>query len=450
MRKNLRTSSLLYVVVGGATAFSTVVHGGAFQVTEFSAEYQGYRNAGIAANASTAATVFTNPAGMTLLPGSQLATSFHVIVPTFDFSNEDSTNALGGAVTGQGDEDGGKVGLVPNVYLTQQVNDRWAVGLGINAPYGLLTDYNNDWIGRYHAVRSELISVNFNPAVAVKLTDQLSFGFGVNAIYLDVTLTNALDFGALAFLGGAPGVTPSTRAFDGEQKLVGDDLAYGWNMGLLYEASPSTRFGIAFRSDIDATIAGEARIRGNPRLAAVDPRFGSRQRDANVDFTVPGTFTVGAFHQVTDKWDIMAGVTWTHWSTFKEIRVKFDDGGPDAVQPENYDNAVRWSVGTQYRFDKHWTVRAGFEYDESPVDNDDRTPRIPDQDRYWLAVGVGYNLSDSFSFDLAYSHIFVPDFSIDDTEVNTGSLAGAPVGNTLAGDYEADANIFSAQITWKF
>lgn len=440
----------LYVAIGGIIPFSPLVHGGAFQVTEFSAEYQGYRNAGAAATASTAATVFVNPAGMTLLPGSQLDAAFHAIVPTFDFKNDDSTNAVGGAVSGQADEGGGKVGLIPNLYFTQQINDRWAVGLGINTPYGLLTDYNDDWIGRYHAIRSELISVNVNPAVAVKVTDKLSFGFGVNAVYLDVTLTNALDFGALAFLAGAPGVTPSTRAFDGKQKLVGDDLAYGWNMGLLYESSPRTRFGVAFRSDIDTTIVGEARIQGNPTLAAVDPAFGSRQRDANVDFIVPGTVTFGAFHQVTDNWDIMAGLTWTHWSTFDEIRVEFDDGGPDAVQPEEYHNAVRWSVGTQYRFDKHWTVRAGFEYDESPVDNNDRTPRIPDQDRYWLAVGVGYNLSDSFSFDLAYSHIFVPDFSIDDTEVTTGSLAGVPVGSTLSGNYEADANIFSAQATWRF
>lgn len=450
MRKKTLVQTLLLAGLIETIPFAPLAHGGGFQITEICAQCQGVRNAGAAASAETASVVFFNPAGMTRLQGSQVDANVHLIVPTFEFEDAGSTNAIGGAPQGNRDEDGGRSAVVPTFFYTQEIDERWSVGLGTFTPYGLLTEYNNDWIGRYNAIRSELVSLNFNPAVAFKVNDKFSIGVGLNAIYVDVTLTNALDFGTLAFLAGVPGVTPSTRLFDGRQKLVGDDWGYGWNMGLLYEFSPRTRFGLAFRSDINTTLRGEVRVRGNERLAAINPAFGSRQRDAKADFTVPGTFSFGVFHEVTERWAVMAGATWTHWSTFDEIRVEFDDGGADAVQPENYDNAMRWAIGTQYKLDEHWTLRAGFEYDESPVDNSDRTPRIPDQDRYWLAFGVGYNYSESFQFDFAYTHIFVPDYSIDDTEVTTGALAGVPVGSTLEGDYEAAADIFSLQVTWRF
>lgn len=450
MRKTSLAQSLLLLGTIETLTLAPLAHGGGFQISEICAQCQGVRNAGAAASAETASVVFFNPAGMTRLQGGQVDANIHLIVPTFEFKDEGSTNAIGGAPSGNRDEDGSRSAVVPTFFYTQQIDERWSVGLGLSAPYGLLTEYNNDWIGRYNAIRSELVSLNFNPAVAFKVNDKFSIGFGLNAIYVDATLTNALDFGTLAFLAGVPGVTPSTRIFDGRQKLVGDDWGYGWNFGLLYEFTPRTRLGLAFRSDIDTTLRGEVRIRGNERLAAINPAFGSSQRDAKVDFTVPGTFTVGVFHEVTERWAVMAGATWTHWNTFDRIRVEFADGGPDAIQPENYHNAVRWAIGTHYKLDDKWVLRAGFEFDESPVDNNDRTPRIPDQDRYWLAFGVGYNLSDSFQFDFAYARIFVPDYSINDTEVTTGALAGVPVGNTLEGDYEGDADIFSLQVTWKF
>ena len=446
---SISRSTWLIVAVGALTVSSQATAGG-FQITEICAKCQGLRNAGAVATTSTASTVFFNPAGMTRLSGSHLEANLHVIIPKFKFDDENSTNAIGGVPIGKDNDDGGETAYVPSLFFTQEINERWAFGIGVNGPYGLLTEYSDNWIGRYNAVKSELISVNINPSIAYQLDEKFSIGFGFNAIYVDVELTNALDFGTLAFLAGVPGVTPSTPAFDGSQKLTGNDWGFGWNVGILYEHSPRTRFGIAFRPDIDTTLKGDSKIKGNDRLAQIDPAFGSRTLNAKADFTVPGTITFGFHHELTDRWAVMASAIWTHWSTFDELRVRLEEGLPDSVQPENWDNSMRWAIGTRYQLNDRWTLRAGFEFDESPVDNRDRTPRIPDQDRYWFAFGAGYELSDAFSFDFAYTYIYIPDYSIKDTEVTTGAAAGVPVGNTLDGQYEGNANIVSAQVTWKF
>jgi long-chain fatty acid transport protein len=148
----------------------------------------------------------------------------------------------------------------------------------------------------------------------------------------------------------------------------------------------------------------------------------------------------------------MADVTWTDWSAFDELRLEFDDGSADAVQPEEWDDAYRFSLGASYRYNDAWTLRAGVAYDQSPVPGADRrTPRIPDDSRTWVTVGASYRLSEAFSFDVAYAHIFIGEVPIRDTEVTTGALAnGAPVGSTLDGEFDASVDILSAQIQWKF
>jgi len=434
-----------------ALAYAGTAHAGGFQITEISGQYQGMRNAGAAARADAAATVYFNPAGMMRLPGNQFDASVHVIAPEFQFKNQDSSNAIGGEPVGDPNEDGGATGVVPTLFFSRAITDRFAAGLGINGPYGLLTEYDDDWIGRYNAVKSELITININPSLAYRINDHFSVGAGVNALWAEAELTNALDFGTLAFLGGVPGVQPSNPLFDGFQRLKGDDWGLGWNAGILFEADARTRFGIAYRSDIDVTLKGNARLRGNNLLAPFNPAFDDQRLNAEVDLTLPATLTLGAYRDVTDKLAVMIGAIWTNWSKFDEIRVQFEDPTrADSVQPENWRDSWRYALGLRYRLNDRWTLRAGAEFDDSPVRDEDRTPRIPDADRKWLVLGAGYRLSEAFSIDFAYTHIFVSDFDIDDTEVTTGAASGLPVGNTLNGEYQASADIFSLQVSWRF
>ena len=428
--------------------YAGAAQSGGFQVTELSPRLQGQRNAGAAASADTAATIHVNPAGLTYLPGQQAEIAAHVIIPKFDFDDSGSTNGIGGQPIGDTHEDGGEIAFVPNLYYSYQLSEQLTFGFGITAPYGLVTEYDKDWIGRYNAVKSDLLTLDFNPVLAYKINDQLSVGAGVSIQYIDVQLTNALDFGTIGFLLGAPGITPSTPAFDGFNDLKGDDISFGFNLGILYELSPVTRVGLAYRSEIEHTLDGDADITIPDAITALTGQASAR-RGAKADATMPATATIGIYHQFSPQWAVLSGATWTDWSTFDELRIEFEDGGPDAVQPENWEDSWRVSVGVNYFYSPEWTLRAGVEFDETPVKNE-LTPRVPDEDRYWFAFGASYRHSDNLTFDFAYTFLYVPDYSIEDTEVTTAGLTGLPVGNTLDGEYEANAHILSAQLQWKF
>jgi len=430
--------------------YASHVQAGGFQITELCALCQGVRNAGQAAAADNGATVYFNPAGLTYRKGRNAEASLHAIFGKFKFNDKGSTNAIGGQPVGKRNNDGAEPAFIPNFYYTQELNEQLTFGVGLTTPYGLITEYDDDWIGRYHGIKSELATINLNPSLGFKINEQLSVGGGVMIQYADAELTSAIDFGAIGFLLGIPGVTPSTPAFDGFNQLTGDDWGLGWNLGVLYELQPGTRLGISYRSGVDHTLEGKAKITVPGSISAVVPGLNSAKVGASVDFTSPAILMLGAYHEIDERWTIMAGAWWTEWSDFEEIRIQFEDGRPDAVQPENWHNSWRYQLGVSYKYSPEWTFRAGLEYDETPVDREDLTPRVPDADRKWLTFGASYNYSPSFSFDFAYTHIFISDYEIDDTEVTTGASSGVPIGNTLNGTYEADANIISAGLRWRF
>jgi long-chain fatty acid transport protein len=135
-------------------------------------------------------------------------------------------------------------------------------------------------------------------------------------------------------------------------------------------------------------------------------------------------------------------LSWTHWKRFKELRVRFNNGAPDQVTPENWDDTYKIAVGASYRLNEAWMLRAGLAFDQSPVPDEFRTPRIPDADRTWLSFGANWKVSKAGSLDLGYAHILVKDSSISHPN-NTGG--------TLIGDYKKSAvDILSVQYNHRF
>ena len=182
-----------------ASTLSSMSYAAGFAIIEQSVTGLGRAFAGSAAVADDASTIFFNPAGLSYLSHSEFATGLNFIKPESDFSNEGSTlpSTLGGtAITGNGDN-GGKLGIVPNLYYAHRLNDRMVAGIGVSAPFGLVTEYDDNWVGRYHAVKSDLKTVNINPSFAFQTTEKLSLGFGINLQYADLELTQAVDFGAV-------------------------------------------------------------------------------------------------------------------------------------------------------------------------------------------------------------------------------------------------------------
>lgn len=434
-----------------------------FAIIEHSATGMGNAFAGGSAIAEDASTVFFNPAGMIRLEGTQIVNAFHVIDPSADYDDDGSTlnPALGGGPLLGSNDDGGKTGYVPNFYISHRLNESWALGLGINAPFGLATKYDDDWVGRYGAIKSELMTINVNPSFAYRLNEMWTFGMGINIQYIDVTLSNALDSSAICLpsFGGATcsafGTSGLTSVgdvtLDGKQELTGDDISVGWNFGFLIEPRDDLRFGVAYRSQIRHKLDGKVKFTYSEELADMVSTpypggFGGTglftNQDATARVDLPETVSVSAVHDLTDEWTIMGDVTWTGWRSFDELVVNFEGGQPQSTLPEDWEDSYRYSIGARYQPSKLWTLRTGVAYDETPIKGrKERTARIPGNDRTWLSFGAGYRLSDQSKIDIGYTHLFVDDTKIDNVDA---------FGHTLKGEYEADVNIYSVQFTYNF
>lgn len=433
--------------IGSAVAclFFGQAHASGFALIENGAAGQGNAYAGGAAHTKDASAVFFNPAGMMRLEKDQLAVAGHFIKPNSSFTNNGSSNAAsagGGAILGAND-DGGFNALVPNLFWVRSLDESSKFGFSVGSPFGLATKYDDDWVGRYHAVTSDLKVINFNPSLAIQASSDMSIGFGIDIMVADVTLSQAIDFAAL--LGQTPG------SGDGFAELTGDnfsDPAYGFNFGFQYQLSPQTIIGASYRSEVDIEVDGEAdfQVPNSAALLVATGRFVDTGLNAGI--TLPASLSLSVSRQA-NKFTYLADVTWTGWSSFDELRIKFDNASqPDAVTTFGWQDTLRYSLGFDYQYSTNVILRSGIAYDETPVPSAQRrTPRLPGNDRTWLSFGMSYVLDENLSLDVGYSHLFIEDTEVDN-ELESSSSTN--VHATLAGTYEASVDIISVQLNWNY
>lgn len=417
------------LLAAGLLAGRTAEAGGV-QIQENGARQLGNANAGGSAAVEDASTVWWNPAGLAHLQRPELVASGHVILPDAEFTDLGTTNAAGlprGGTAGVADD-----GIfVPNLFAGMRLNRSWAIGLGINAPFGLRTDYDETWVGRYEATESELRVININPSVAFRPNRQWSFGAGVNVQYVEATLANAVDFGAALAQPGAA---------DGLLSLEGDGWTLGFNVGVLWEPCCGTRFGLTYRSQTTADLEGDAEftVPANAAPVLAGGRFVNTGIKTSV--TLPDVVSLSAYHQLTPRWAVMGDVTWTNWSTFDEVVIEFDNPvEPDQRLEFDWEDAWRFSFGVTWKPNRRWTLRGGVAFDQSPIPDRTRTPRIPGNDRIWLALGAGYRFNRCFALDVAWAHIFVEDGDVDQSDPSRGRLLGR---------FESQVDVFAVQVTW--
>lgn len=402
-----------------------------FALIEQSASGMGNAYAGGGAVAEDASTIFFNPAGMTYIEGTQIVGALHLIKPNADFNPEGASSGLLRPRGGNGGN-AGDLAFVPNFYYKRDLTDTVKFGLGVNAPFGLKTEYDKSWIGRFHAIKSEVKTVNINPAIAFKVNDQLSLGAGISAMWIQAELTSAVNF-----LNPAPLVSFG----EGTSKVKGDDWGFGFNLGAIYQATADTRLSVAYRSKVEQHLDGKVKFN---RPAGLPAPFVAATPNGGVkaDVTLPENFSVSAFTRLNDTWDLMGDVTWTRWSQFKELAVYRDNGSLLTATPENWENTLRYSIGTNYRYSDAIKLRAGLAYDEEAISDQYRTARIPGNDRKWLALGANWKITPNSAFDVGYAHLFISDASIDD---NLGVAKGR-----IKGDYDGSVDILSLQYTHNF
>ena len=389
-------------------AFSGATSAAGFQLWEQNASGIATSYAGSAAVADNASTIYFNPAGMTRLPGIQLSAGVVGVRPSFKFSNEGSSGLLG---TGGNGGDAGGWSAVPNAYLSWQVAPDWFIGLGISSPFGLATEYDNNWIGGYQAIKSEITTVNYNPSLAWKVNDKVSLGLGLSYQTIDAEMTN---------------MTPV-----GLYRLKGDDGAWGWNAGALFTLSPAMRVGVSYRSTMSYTLDGDRTLGAAPSTSA------------SADLKLPDTVILSVWQQVSDRWEAMGDLSFTRWNTLDKLNVRSVTG--TETESFNYDNSWRIAWGAAYKASDAWKVKFGIAYDRTPTSDDNRTARTPDNDRLWFSFGGQWNGGVYGRIDAGYAYLYMKDPSINQTRTFT-TPAGAPVGiSNLRGSYNDSAHVLGIQ-----
>lgn len=450
----MRLNKKMFAVSVLTTLMTSNINAAGFSISENSASGMGSAFAGASAIAEDASTTYFNPAGLSKLDGNQMVVAGHYISPSSSFTNNGSTlnPSLGGGTLLGANDDPGVSAFIPNFYYANQLNDKWTFGLGMTAPFGQSTEYSDTWVGRYHATKSEITTLNINPSASFKVSDKLAVGFGVSVQYIEATLGNQIDSRAVCLAAGggagcaAEGLgTLGDVTTDSSVSLTGDDWSFGWNVGLLYDINDKSRLGFAYRSNVEHSIKGSADFTRSAGLNAV---LGASTAFADASIStginLPETLSLSLYQTFDTKWAMLADVTWTKWSRFDKLVVDYDSAQPTTTIPENWENSLRYSLGVNYQADSKWIYRAGLALDETPIATaEDRTARLPDEDRIWLSLGFGYKMSNTSSVDVGYTHIFFDDIAIN----NSGTSS---FGHTLTGTYDASADIFSAQFNWKF
>jgi long-chain fatty acid transport protein len=348
-----------------------------------------------------------------------------VLLTSGRFSNNGSVAGAGKPLNGDGG-DYGDLAFLPNFYYAKAISPKIHLGLGVNAPFGLKTEYDANWLGRFQSIKSDLKTMNINPSIAVKVNDVLSLGMGISAMYVSTTLTRAVNFGA---------------AGEGTTSVKGDDWGFGFNLGAIFQITPDTRLGVSYRSKISETLAGTAKFSRPAGVSATLVPDGGITASLNL----PENVSLSAFSKVGDQWDMLADVTWTRWSRFKELRIVRDNGALFSSTPENWEDTLRYSLGTNYRYNENLKLRAGVAFDQEAIKDEFRTARIPGTDRTWLSVGAQYKFAENTTLDMAYTHLFLSAASIDDNQNSNGRINGR-----IKGAFAGEVNILSVQYTHNF
>jgi long-chain fatty acid transport protein len=416
-----------------------------FAINEYSTRDLGLANAGRATQRGDAAGAWGNPALIAALRRGSVTGSLSGILGASRFRDAGSHDALGRSL---GFDTSGFLedAMVPGLQVAWPINDRMAVGLAVTVPFGLATEYESNWPGRYQALKSSLRTADINPSFSWQITDSFSVGVGVSAQYAKATLNSMIDFGAVCLARLPTSTCASQRllpqAADGFTEIEGDSWEWGWNVGAAWSPAPDWTIGLTYRSGIDHTLEGDAKFIV-PSTAAILTSTGAfTDTPGSAELNLPDSAELGVRWQATPQITLYGAAQWKKWSTLEELRVDFENPAqPDSVEVLNYEDSWRYSLGVEYQIEPQWTLRAGIAFDGSPTQPEFRTARIPDNDRQVYAFGASWTPSDDWSVDFAYNRI-----EIDDTQFDhTGNFA-----DRVIGEYTGHANVVSIGATRRF
>ena len=401
---------------------------GGFAIREQSTYGQGSSFAGIAAGGSLSS-MFWNPATMTQFQGIVSENGFTGIFPKTSHTPQVGTFPallpLGGV------SNSGEMGFVPNGYTSYQMSPNLWLGLSINAPFALSVSFPDRWAGRNYAGDSSIKTYNATPSIAYRINDWISIGAGVQIQYMKAEFASGLT---------SPGQ---------DLALKGHGYGFGATAGVTLTPTPTTLIGLGWRSAINQDIHGTMLL---PAGAPFNVPF-STPGSIEATLKPPDIVSLGIRQQVGPQWTLLGTVEWSNWSRIGTVSINQLNGAPALLGgnvfriPFEYDDGWFFSAGAEYRWNERLTLRGGIGYEISPITDQVRTPRLPDNDRFWASVGLSWKVAPFMRFDLAYTHLWIKDPSINITATSGNpSFAGVPYVGTV----EAQTNILSGSMVVRF
>ncbi|MFS2197827.1 outer membrane protein transport protein [Pseudomonas sp. Pseusp3] len=415
---------------GAAAILSVSTSAGAngIALNEQSASSAGTAYAGRSSSALDASTIFGNPAGLTKLKRAEVSGGAAVVSVNVDISDAQSS------AQGTNKGDSVPLGVVPFAYMSTPLDDRFSIGLGLYAPSGLINDYESSFQGRYHGSYSTTKEITLQPTIAWRINDYVSIGGGPTINHFDAKLQNYLATGALN---------------NGEDTLVtikGDDTALGYNVGVLFDLSDATRWGINYHSKVDYELKGHTEVSGSPSVIPLDGKY-----DNKIDLTMPESVDTSITHHFNSRWTGYLGATWKRWSRVKKVEAVNSGLSPlgqaaglgSVTEEMNWHDTWATAVGASFQLNRQWLLRAGYAYDPSPIGNADRSVRVPVGNRQAVTLGGAYSPSSDLTIDFAYGYLW-------DSKVSVKQSNNSGLQPEYSAKYDNSANGVSVQATYRY
>ncbi len=364
------------------------------------------------ARANDPSAIYFNPAGLAYVNGIQLYAGATIIAPQVSFFGPSNLNVnTESKMVSQT--------FTPiNVYGTYQVNDQLTFGIGVNNPYGLGTEWNSDWVGKYITTKVDLSTFFISPTVGYKISDDFAIGIGVNYVTGKVTL--ASDVSGFPFSSPPPVASLSLSA-----------NSFGFNVGALYKISPEVSVGASYRSQVKLDATGTASF--SPSYSQISLPAG----DVSASLTLPATAFVGVAYKAMDNLELEVDYQYIGWSSFKDLTVTFKADNSTSSSPENYQDTYILRIGGQYTID-NLHLRAGYLYDHTPIQTQYIYPLLPDANRNGVNLGLGYQLTGNLTVDISYMFLKFDQRKAENTVANfdgtynaTATLVGIDFGYTF-------------------
>ncbi|MBY7896271.1 outer membrane protein transport protein [Vibrio fluvialis] len=429
MKTNKKFLSI--AVACGLASVSNLTQAAGFQLAEYSATGLGRAYAGEAAMADNAGAQWRNPAMLTYLKGTQVSAGALYVNPNVDVEGNVS---FYGSTSSTSSSDYANDAVIPNFYISHQVNEKWALGLAFGTNYGMETELDSGFAASHFGDEAMVTTMEANANIAYQLTETVSIGGGIRYVMGEG------HFGAKSpAQTEALGLTKGTTL----KYMEGDDTSWGWQAGAAWQMTPNNRVGFAYKSEVDLKLSGSANM--------YVQSYGKVLSDTGyMMLTLPATAELSTYHQLTDQFALHTSINWTDWSSFEKLQAELDTMGTVMVKEENWKDNYRFAVGATYQVDPQLALRSGVAYDTAAVSTKNRTITIPETDRIWLSVGAGYDVTEQLTLDAAFTYIFAKDADILESRGYDSDNSAEKVGGQFDGQMTGNVWIVGVQASYRF